>query len=356
MLKGIFFSSDPGGTNALIPVARRITEEAEIQIVNYASFFAVSGWEQAGLDFTPLPDTMTADEIGALVSQTAPDFIFTGTSENPDMEGRFWRAAKHQAIATYSIIDHWTRYKERYMVNGSFSPTDIIFTIDETSKEEMISLGFKKESIIVSGQPHFEKFYDYKSRRSRAKFCEDQQLPEEKRIITFVSDNISGSFPSASPGKPLLGFDEHTTLSALLTELDPIYREENNFQLIIKLHPKEPEDNFANARFRKAIPCRIIKGGDNMDLIFHSDYVIGMFSMLLFEAFLMNKPVLSLQLNANHLIPFGNNQIPTVVDPTALSETLKRFLSKSNQQQQLPYTAAVKKIIETLKENLGSHT
>lgn len=351
MYKGVFLSRDPGGANALIPVVRKISEEKNIRIFIFAASFAIPFWKQSGLDFTPLPDSISKEEIGRLLNKINPDFLFTGTSEDTTIEGNFWHAAKHQKIFTYSIIDHWTRYRERYMVNGIFSPTDLIFTIDENSKKEMISLGFVEERIIVSGQPHFEKFYGYKSGRTRQEFYAAHKLPPGK-VITFVSDYISGSFPSTLPGQPVLGFDEHTILNALLSSLRPLFGPQNQYQLIMKLHPKEPGDNFSEINFPPEISYRTIKEGDNIDLVFHSDFVIGMFSMLLFEAFLMRKPVLSLQLNATTPISFGQSKIPIVVEPANLQEVLRKFLTENCQLPAFPYVPSVKNIVGAVKNNL----
>jgi hypothetical protein len=350
MIKGLFFSRDPGGTNAIIPVAKQIGHGKAIQAVNFASSFAIPIWEQSGLEFTPLPDTLSLQEIDFLLKSTKPDFVFTGTSDDTTLEGNFWRSAKKLNIITYSIIDHWTRYRERYIVDGVFMPTDFIFTIDQDSKNEMISLGFKEKTVLISGQPHFEKFYGYKPLYSKRQFCETNQLLQ-KKIILFVSDNISSSFPSNVPHQPTLGFDEHTILQALLYELDLISEFRDEFQLVIKLHPKEPDDNFSELERSKKIklPYRIIKGGDNMELLYHSDFVIGMFSMLLFEAYLMNKQVLSLQLNAIRVTNFGQVKIPIVLEPVALQNILKSFLTQGNSLQPLPYAASVEKIIKTLK-------
>ena len=351
MFKGVFFSMDPGGTNAIIPIAKKIIEEDDVQTFNFAVSFAIPLWKQSGLEFTPLPNSISKEDIHQLLKKINPDFLFTGTSEDTSMEGNFWLSAKQQNIFSYSIIDHWTRYKERYIVDGTFSPTDMIFTIDEDSEKEMLSLGFEKEKIVVSGQPHFEKFYGFKSAFSRLQFCQDNRL-SQKKIITFVSDNIAGSFPTLTPGKPVLGFDERTILSELINEFERIPDLKNEFQLIIKLHPKEPEDNFSKLLGQTTMSYRIIKGGDNMDIIFHSDFVIGMFSMLLFEAYLMNKPVLSLQLNALKPIGFGLNKVPVVVEQKELMKSLRKFLMEGVQPTPLPPKQAATKIIEIIKNNL----
>jgi hypothetical protein len=352
MFKGVFFSLDPGGTNAVIPVVKKLIEEGNAQTFNFATSFAIPLWRQSGLEFTPLPSSISDEEIDQLLKRIDPDFLFTGTSEETSIEGNFWRSARQQNIFSYSIIDHWTRYKERYIVDGIFSPTDLIFTIDEDSKREMLSLGFEKEKIVVSGQPHFEKFYGYKSVFSRLQFCDDNRL-SKKKIITFVSDNISGSFPAPFLGKPVLGFDEHSILGALFDELERIPDLRNEFQLIVKLHPKEPDNNFSKLLGETNMSYSIIKGGNNMDLIFHSDFVIGMFSMLLFEAYLMNKPVLSLQLNALKPTSFGQNKVPVVMQHKELSQSLRKFLMEGVQSKSLPHVVpSATKIIETIKNNL----
>lgn len=351
MIKGVFFSSDPGGTNALIPIAREIHKRAGFKTQIFASSFAIPLWQSSRLPFTPVSESITEDEVETLLMSETPDYLFTGTSERPVLESTFWNAAERLGIFTYSIIDHWTRYRERYIIGDRLRQTDIIFTIDDNAKEQMTSVGFDEKRIIVSGQPHFQKFYAYKSERTQLQFCSDCNLPR-KRIITFISDNISRSFPSPA-AKPSLGFDEHLIVTALLKELQAIPWVENDYQLIIKLHPKEPLDNFSEITSGTNLPVTVIKEFDNMELIFHSDFVIGMFSMLLFEAFIMKKPVLSVQLHATEEIHFGEHKIPAVVEPARLRETLENFFMNNLEQGRFPYMPSVERIVDAICSRHG---
>jgi hypothetical protein len=354
MSKGIFFSHDPGGTNALIPVVKYL-QVCDIECLNYAASYAVPLWRKSGLPFLELP-LQTQQEADEFISDARPDFVFTGTSEDTTHEGRLWAAARAQKVRTFSVIDHWTRYRERYLVNGKFSPTDVIFTIDEAAKKEMISLGFLPESILACGQPHFEKYQHYYSGISAEEFKKSLQLSRSKKIL-FVSDIVSISFPPVS-GTPALGFDEHTTLDALLDAIERLPIIKNEVEMIIKLHPKEPLDNFSKllASKKPTIPCHIISEADNLDLIYHSDFVIGMFSMMLFEAYLMKKPVLSLQLNSIQLTTFGQHKIPIVTAQTELISRLTDFIQNKLEVPVPPFTDSTRCIAQTIKHHLANST
>lgn len=355
MSRGIFFSHDPGGTNALIPVVKYLQEAGDIDCLNYAASYAVPIWKKSGLPFSELL-LETQREADAFIGDLRPDFLFTGTSEDPTPEGRLWRAARKHQVKTYSVIDHWTRYRERYLVNGEFSPTDVIFTIDDESKKEMIKLGFRPESIVACGQPHFEKYEHYRSAISRDEFRNSMQVSRKKTIL-FISDIISISFPPED-GRPPLGFDEHTTLEALLDMIEQLPDFKNEVEVIIKLHPKEPRENFSKLlRTKKTtVACRVVAKADNLDLIYHSDFVVGMFSMMLFEAYLMKKPVLSLQLNANRLTTFGQHKIAVVTTPTELTTYLKDFVQNKLEVPAPPFTASTKCIAQTVRLQLSGRT
>lgn len=350
MYKGIFFSHDPGGTNALIPVVKKLTSESVAKTFNYASGFAAPIWKATNLDFIEV-DRLDEQSAATLLAEVKPDFVFTGTSEDPTIEFPLWRAAQTEGILTFSIVDHWTRYRERYLVRGHFCPTDRIFVIDDLAKKEMIRLGFHRDRIFACGQPHFEQYYRYHSPVSRSSFCDSLNL-SAKPILLFVSDIVSTSF-SGESGTLSLGFDEHTTLNDLLTSLEESDRDKD-FQLVIKLHPKESEENFTRllATRHFPFPVHVVKQVNNLDLLFHAHAVVGMFSMMLFEAYLMQKPVLSVQLNATRVMTFGENDLPVVTRPTELVMALDRLMLRAADLPKRSFMAATDCIIKVLQAEL----
>ena len=98
------------------------------------------------------------------------------------------------------------------------------------------------------------------------------------------------------------GYDEQSTLLFLGDTLEHLYaeRKDPRIYFIIKLHPenKRQEFEWVFSRWPSLEKSIIRKELFPLETVAISDLVVGMASILLMEALLANKPVLSLQLNS----------------------------------------------------------
>lgn len=329
----LFVSHDPGGSNAIIPVAKRMERDVSCVPVVYASAYAVPLWEESGLRHETLDPEVSENEIAMLIEERRPCALITGTSEKAQIENRFWRVTRERDIASFAVIDHWSNYLKRFVRNGIADFPDYIYTMDALAEEEMISEGVPASRIVVSGQPLFEEYARYRSRRTLEQFCISNRLPV-KKIICFVSDTVAASFGVTGDGAPRLGYDEETTLQALFGSLKSSELDSDEYQVIIKLHPKEPEDRYdalLGSRLFNGFDVSVLKQTDNKDLLFHSTIVAGMFSMLLFEAYLMGRPALFIQLNSNRQQKFGSFEVDIVDRQDKLDDSVRRLLATADQ-------------------------
>lgn len=100
-----------------------------------------------------------------------------------------------------------------------------------------------------------------------------------------------------------------TTLTAILTALQTLLDDPQMppICLIVKLHPREAPDRLASvirAWSHPKLRIMLNRETDPDEMIAVSDVVIGMFSMLLIEAFMACKPIVSAQLNLTGDDPF----------------------------------------------------
>ena len=115
-----------------------------------------------------------------------------------------------------------------------------------------------------------------------------------KKLIIFVSDDIKRNFKNNNLGECILGYDEYTILITLLNKLAELHKINkvnfNYYQILIKLHPKSKIDKFNHILKKfEFIKIHIIRDCDPLTLNYFSDYVIGMFSNMIIESFLMKK-------------------------------------------------------------------
>ena len=104
-----------------------------------------------------------------------------------------------------------------------------------------------------------------------------------KKVITFISEEYKKDFP---PGSPFYqGFDEFKVIDDILSSFDERYH------ILIKLHPAEDMDKYN--KYQKNPAISFVARTDMDSLIVNSDFLIGMGSMLLLEAAVLRRDVVS---------------------------------------------------------------
>ena len=346
MIKVLTFSNDPGGSNAIISVANALVNNTDFVVKNYVNKNGVNIWRNSNVDFEFLDD-WSHSRISETFSQFKPDFILCGTSENCKLEKNIWQMAKKNDLVSAAIIDHWRFQKEHFLYEGSLFSPDYIFAIDEETKTELLGLGIKPKSIIITGQPYFETISSFKDNMSFYEFCLCNNFHTERKIITFASDTVEKSCPG-------LGYNEKTILELFLSNLSSIKKDIlNQYQLIIKLHPKEDGnelEQIISDEYKSILPVTIIKNVDSKKLVYHSDIVVGMFTMLLLESYLMNKKTLSIQVGGDSVLSLGPHNLQTVTKRKELLPKLKKLFTSNNTGNLLSYRGTINNITRTILE------
>jgi hypothetical protein len=324
--KKIFiFSRDPGGANAIVPLVRPL-ENRGYRVLLYGADMSLNIYAKAGLlasDIRHKLSEATLEGIRELMNEISPDFILTGTSASDFTERYLWRIAGEMGIPCFAVLDHWINYGQRfsdyaiselveYKKNRvhPYLPTNII-VMDDIAKAEMIKDGIEPELIITAGNPHFTKlirFAETFSDKDIEEFKESLGIPASNFLITFASEPISTVYVEGGGSELYWGYSEYTILREILEALSiilPQYR--GNVTLFVKLHPKEASScHDETIRHFRQNKCTIIvdRECDHLKILRSSDLVIGMFSMLLIEAVIMRKPVISVQIGLKRENPF----------------------------------------------------
>ena len=304
--KILAFAREVGGAAAIAPVCQAMLQnmwDVLLLAKDYGLGFFVNQNLRC-LDFPSFDlsylDTLINENFGFL-----PDVIFTSATSLPtlDMTERYlWKWGKKNNIPTVGILDQWQNYVLRFSGPGkheilAYLP-DYIFVMDELAKDEMIREGIPKELIIVTGQPAFDKVAEeHKAFSSQVNEIKAKlHIPDNFTIITFVAESLKKDFGDN------LGYDEQSTLEFLANALDEICRRNKGLHiyLIIKLHPenKHKEFDWSLSKWPSLKKQIIEKELSSCEVIEISDLIVGMSSVLLVEAILAQKIVVSLQINS----------------------------------------------------------
>ena len=236
-----------------------------------------------------------------ILTKYKPDYVFTGTSNN-SYEHNIRLLSQQMGIRTIAFIDHWTSYLKRFTFNGKTFFPDEIWVINDIAKKEAIEAGLPEDKIFISGNPYYEKIRKFTPKADKESFLREHDIPVDKKIIMFISDNLRESFPKNFYNECALGFDEFTVLSDVLNSLYQIHNKDlidfSKYLFLIKIHPRgkiSKYDFLTKNRKYKFLNIEAKKKINPLTITYYSDYVLGMFSNMVIEALLMGKKVLRAQ-------------------------------------------------------------
>ena len=302
--KVLLFSCEPGGAEVIIPVARLLagTGVYDVTVTGYG--YAIERFEKQSVPYT-LVEPIGKDD-SSFLNRFAPDLVITSATSLPikDMsEKHIWRLARLAGIKSIALLDQWQNYSIRFsgvtaQERLAYLP-DAINCIDEIGKTEMIAEGFKGEILYQLGQPYLDRLADGARGINCIAIRNQLDVAQEKSIILFVSEAIEENFGRERG---------YTQYDALLVFLKNLVAAENQI-ILIKLHPKDDITKFHQIQAGFPLHTLIFISNEltALDCIAVSDQVFGMTSIMLIEAYILSKPVVSIQPNLK------------IVDPLVLS-------------------------------------
>jgi hypothetical protein len=313
--KILFYFQQVGCANALLPLIEKWKSSYDIVITgrelvcNNLRKRAIKVYDYSELSF----NNRINNNDSTWFKKFSPDIVITDTIDLTRVADGivcrvFWQLARKYNIPSMAYVDCWWGYCKRFILPDEVKIPilpDHIVVIDELAQNDILNAGFPVEKILVLGSPKFE--YLYKIARSNKKIQKSAArrnigFKPDRFVILFVSQPIEKIFGRRST----LGFTEKTTLKALLEVFSdfPKYLK-TTLSIIILLHPEEEENTLRNTveKYSKDISVSFHKEDGTLNLLLAADLVVGMFSILLAEAVIVNKPVLSVQLN------FGQQEI-----------------------------------------------
>lgn len=282
---------DPGAANGMVGLADALTAKGaslEIYATGAATAYAASiGLAVRELDKLNLPVTA--------------DALLAGTSENPDSPVfSLTRAAKEAYIPTFGYVDGPANaaYRFRGLSTDPLAHApDFLLVSDAAARDAFISLGITPGTIDVVGHAGMDRVrtrtaeLDGEGRMAvRARLF--AEIDAARPLVVFLAETSDGLDPAefrrnyayTLSGR---GDSDGRTEICLEETLDALTSVAPEAAMVLRLHPKNDSAMFTP--YTGGIAA-ISSGGDPLEVIYAADLVIGMTSVLLFEAAVMGRP------------------------------------------------------------------
>ena len=328
--KGIYAYTDPAAENAILAIIDDLILDGYIPKKDFLVYTNNLKKKKQYKDILDVED-FNENKLSELILNFKPTYIFLGTSLN-EYEHNWRKLGVKHNIKVISFIDHWTNYVERFSFNDELIFGNEVRVVNEIAKKEAIRAGVPEKLIVISGNPYYKKVKEFHPKILKKEFFHSLNINIKKKVILFISDDIKRSFPSDLKGNCTLGFDEYSVLSELMISLTSIDIDLKYFQLILKLHPKSDLNKFEE--ILKNVPQNLnvitVKDCDSLSINYFSDYVIGMFSNMVIESYLMNKNILRIQIGQKNkdLLKYKKKYVNLVKKKDELDRELLLFLNE----------------------------
>jgi hypothetical protein len=145
--KGLFVFSDPGGAKPILSYATLNPSLSDVLVISDRKYPFYN-------DFAISVNFYNNESIAEIIDKYKPSFIFTGTSYTSKLEIKFIKIAKKLGIPTYSFIDHYTSFLERFDLDGEGVYPDNICLIDDIAKSIFLQNKIEVPAMITGNYFH----------------------------------------------------------------------------------------------------------------------------------------------------------------------------------------------------------
>lgn len=294
----VIFVEDPGAAN-YVAVLPPVLAAKGLNVALVAAGTAEGYLREHGTK------TVSARPFGSaesIMEAYQPRMVVVGTSENTDTLGLgLVDAARRVSLPSLGVVDCGSNAEHRFHREGdplSGAP-DWLAVPDEGTRTAFVALGFRGDRVAVCGHPH----YDYVLMRGQEMAAEDvsalrsRVFPQagKRRIVIFSAEVSTGLHPAQyrrSAEYTLLGRGTSDGRTEIVMEefLDAAAAISPRPYLVLRLHPKNGRHDFPEHQKEFDL---VSHGGSPLDLLAGADLVVGMTTMLLFEAALLQRATLA---------------------------------------------------------------
>jgi len=292
MEKILFCASDAGGMQNLVPIV--LCAKEEHQCVVLASEVTSKFFEKEGI-FSTVTKIGSLNEASEFLKEENPAAVISGTTCHVSSDRLLIGAAKAQGIRSLVVLDDWFSYRMRFADDDGnlvFIP-DFICCQNQRSKEEAALEDLPMDNLVVTGSSSLTKkrktYFDYCQKApQRPGFLDDNS------VVTFLSDRHALYYGRKTGEKGTLGdYIGYTEDEVRRDIFESLRKMRRQCTFVEKLHPNDAirRKTFEDTNVKHVM----IKDCDLLPLVWHSDAVLGMHSIALLEAVILEKKVASYQ-------------------------------------------------------------
>lgn len=215
------------------------------------------------------------------------EFVLTGTSWGSDLERIVIKEAYEKNIFVASYLDHWVNYLERFLYHDKLCLPNEIWVGDDDA-ENLAKNVFEKTPIrFVQNYYFLEIKKEFETISSAMK--------SEKLDLLYICEPVEGASLWKTGDKNNRNYTEFSALEYFFKQVHVLNVLEKLNTIKIRLHPSESVEKYdaVIAFARKQYNCKIIisKKSSLLEDFFWADWVVGISSMALVIAVMLNKTV-----------------------------------------------------------------
>jgi hypothetical protein len=333
----LVFAEDPGAANYVADLPGALARKG------YTTHFSTCGpatayLEQRGLHVDPLPSQA---DPAAMLDGIAPRLIVVGTAENPDSPGlRLVASGAARRIPSLGVLDSSTNLQYRFRGRSAepleFCP-NVVIVPDTVGRDGLVELGLRENRIVVAGHPHWDYVRAVRRTlhevdRSELRKRYFRGAATDRTVVLFAAERSDGLEPGqfqrsdeytlkgsgGCRGRTEIVIEEFLAAAAAMRD---------KLHLVLRLHPKQSPLDLADYQGRFDTVSR---AEPSLEVIYAADAVVGMTSMLMIEAALLERPTLAILPRARESAWLST--IPAGVTPFAADRAAVRaqFISLLN--------------------------
>ncbi len=277
----------------LIPVIRLLNQNDQYEVVVSGYGYAMERFLKKGVSVVEIKP-VNKNEF-SMFRKLSPDLIITSATSLPfeDMSEKFiWYNAQKHGVPTLAFLDQWQNYVLRFSGNTKeerlkYFP-DYINCINNIAKEEMIGKGIDSRRLLTLGHPYLTWLKNDISKSHGKRLRKSLNIADSEKVVLFVSEAVYEYF----------GRDRgYTQYDVIENFLQTLALKDMNDAVLLKLHPKEDSNNYRHfIKKYSGLDIRILTNQlPPEDCLAVSDRVCGMTSIMLIEAYILGKPVVTIQ-------------------------------------------------------------
>lgn len=274
----LFAAADPGGAAAVLPVAVAAAAEGQAVLVLEHGFLGANAPPEL---VRVSPPAMGGED--EWLARLGVGVLCFGTSLADPLPLALARAASAAGVPVACVLDNWMNYRARLETDGGpMLVPEIYAVMDDKAAAEAEADGVPPTCLKVTGHPGLAGLAALGGRAG------------DPRRVAFIGEPVTRDQGDGPHHPGWRGYTERDALALLCRVLQP---HASDVELTIVPHPRDDVEALSALwrECRGRLTGEVAAGMPGRQAVREAGRVAGMASILLYEAWVLGRPVLSLQ-------------------------------------------------------------